>query len=77
MERVHQVLDNMLRTKNLQKYDFDDIVTWSEVLGSVVWAICNTYHTALQAPSGQLVFVRDILLKIKFVGDWEAIRLRK
>ena len=24
LERVHQVLGNMLRTKNLQKYDFDD-----------------------------------------------------
>ena len=25
LERVHQVLGNMLRTKNLQEYDFDDM----------------------------------------------------
>ena len=30
LERVHQVLGNMLRTKNLQKYDFDDMDPWSE-----------------------------------------------
>ena len=33
--RVHQVLGNMLRTKNLQEYDFDDMDPWSELLGSV------------------------------------------
>ena len=59
LERVHQVLGNMLRTKNLQKYDFDDR---SELLGSVAWAICSTHHTTLQATPGQMVFGRDITI---------------
>ena len=45
LERVHQVLGIILRTKNLQKYDFDDMDPWSELLGSVAWAIHSTHHT--------------------------------
>ena len=57
LERVHQVLGDMLRTKNLQEYDFDDTDPWSELLASVAWAICSTHHTTLQATPAQLVFI--------------------
>ena len=77
LERVHQVLGDMLRTKNLQNYDFDDIDPWGELLASVAWAIRSTHHTTLQASPAQLVFSRDMMLNIKFIADWEAIRLRK
>ena len=77
LERVHQVLGNMLRTKDLQTHDFDDVDPWSDLLASVAWAICSTHHTTLQATPGQLVFGRDMLLNVKFIADWEAIRLRK
>ena len=77
LERVYQVLVNVLKTENLHKYKFDDRDPWSELLGSVVWAICGTHHTTLQATPGQLVFGRDMLLNLKFVADWEAIKLRK
>ena len=62
---------------SIKKYDFDDMDPWSELLGSVAWAICSTHHTTLQATPGQLVFGRDMLLNLKFVADWEAIKLRK
>ena len=59
-------------------YAFDDMDPWSELLGSVAWAIRSTHHTTLQATPGQLVFGRDMLLNnLKFVADWEAIKLRK
>ena len=35
LERVHQVLRNMLRTKNLQKYDFGDMDPWCCTSGMV------------------------------------------
>ena len=50
LERVHQVLDDMLRTKELQKHTFDEIDQidpWSELLASVAWSICSTHHTTL------------------------------
>ena len=77
LERLHQVLGDMLRTKNLEQYDFDNVDPWGELLASVAWAIRSTHHTTLQASPAQLVFGRDMLLDMKFLADWEAIRLRK
>ena len=62
---------------NVNEHDFDDMDPWSELLASVAWAICSTHHTILQAIPRQLVFGRDMVLNLKFVADWEAIRLRK
>ena len=67
----------MLRTKELQKHTFDMIDPWSEILASVAWAIRSTHHTTLQASPAQFIFSRDMLLNVKFIADWEAIRLRK
>ena len=67
----------MLHTKNLQSYDFDNPDPWSELLASVAWEICSTHHTTLQASPAQLVFIQDMMLNIKLIADWEAIRLRK
>ena len=66
----------MLRTKDLQAHEVD-LDPWSELLASVAWAIHRTHHTTLQATLGQLVFGRDVLLNVKFIADWEAIRLKK
>ena len=69
LERFHQVLGDMLHTKNLQEYDFDKIDPWSELLALVAWAIHSTHHTTLQSTLDQLVFRRDMLLNIKFIVD--------
>ena len=50
---------------------------WSELLASVAWAICSNHHTVLQTTPNQLVFGRDMLLNLKFVDNWEAIRLQR
>ena len=60
LERVHQVLANVLKTKNLQKYDFDGMDPSSELLALVTWSICSTHHTTLQVVHSQLVFGRYI-----------------
>ena len=64
LERVHQVLGDMLRTKELQKHTFDTVDPWSDILASVAWAIRSTHHTTLQASPAQLVFSRDMLLNV-------------
>ena len=67
----------MVRPKNPQKYDFDDIDPWRKLLASVSCAIIhNIDHTTLQVTPGQLVFGRGMLLNLKFLADWEALRLR-
>ena len=60
LERVHQVLVSMLRTKNFTIYDFDVMDPWIRLLAPVAWAICRAHHTTLQATPDKLVFGRDI-----------------
>ena len=49
LEWVHQVLGDMLRTKEPQKYTFDHVDPWSDILTSVAWAICSTHHATQQS----------------------------
>ena len=39
VERIHQVVQNMIKTKELDTFIFDYIDPWAEVLSSVAWAI--------------------------------------
>ncbi|MGH7954408.1 MAG: hypothetical protein ACREOZ_00450, partial [Gloeomargaritales cyanobacterium] len=77
LERVHQVLANMLRTFNLEGQLIDDNNTVQSFLSSAAWAIRSTYHTTLDATPGQLVFGRDMIFNITHVANWERIRQRK
>ncbi len=74
IERVHQVLNDCLRTFELEKRDLDEKDPWTPFLTAAAYAICSTYHTMLQAMPGQLVFGRDMILPIKFRADWARIR---
>jgi transposase InsO family protein len=77
IERVHQVVNNGLRTLELENSEFDVDDPWSALLSSVAYAIRTTYHTTLQASPAQLVFGRDMLFPIKFNADWTSIRARR
>ncbi len=61
LERLHQVLGQMLRTAEL---DMAETVTPDDVdvfLNNAAWAICSTYHTVLKASPGEAIFGRNIL----------------
>ena len=77
VERVHQVLGNVLRAFELEERDLDDSNPWDEFLTAAAYAIRSTHHTTLQASPAQLVFGRDMLLPVKFVADWTRIQLQK
>jgi hypothetical protein len=77
LERVHQVLGQMLRTAEL---DMVDSVTPNDVnvfLDNAAWAIRSTYHTVLKASPGASIFGQDMLFNILFVADWHKIRERR
>jgi hypothetical protein len=77
LERVHQVLGQMLRTAEL---DMADSVTPDDVdvfLDNAAWAIRSTYHTVLQASPGAAIFGRDMLFDIPFIADWHKIGDRR
>ncbi len=56
LERVHQVLGQMLYTAEL---DMADSVTPDDgdvFLDNAAWAICSTYHMVLEASPGAAIF---------------------
>ena len=77
VERIHQVIHDMIKTKELDKLVFDYIDPWGEILSSVAWAIRASYHATLQATPAQLVFGRDMLFNIKKVINWQLITENK
>ena len=77
VERIHQVLNNGLRTFELEQRELDDNDPWSPFLSAVAFAIRSTHHTTLGATPAQLVFNRDMILPIQMQFDWERIRKQR
>ena len=78
LERIHQVLGNLVRTfkKSTQTYvDEDDPRT--VVLSAAAFAIHSTTNRKKVYSPGQLIFGRDMILPIKQRVDWELIRQQK
>jgi hypothetical protein len=73
LERVHQVLGQMLRTLELDmavSVSPDDV---DVLLDNAAWAIRSTYHTVLKASPGAAIFGRDMFFDIPFLADWYKI----
>jgi transposase InsO family protein len=77
IERVHQVITDMLRTFELEEQDLDEKDPWTPFLQAACFAIRSTYHTTLGATPAQLVFGRDMILPVKFKADWALIQERR
>jgi hypothetical protein len=71
LERVHQVIGNMVRTRRANEQN------WTEVLPMVAFAIRATYHTTLKASPAQLVFGRDMISDVEFTAQWNHLVQRK
>ena len=56
VERVHQLIINMLVTKDIDNKVFDYIYTWVETISYIAWEIIFYYHWTIMAKSGQAVF---------------------
>jgi hypothetical protein len=73
LERLHQVLSQMLRTSKL---DMAKTMTPDDVdvfLDNAAWAICSTYHTVLKASPGAAIFRCDMLFDIPFIANLNKI----
>ena len=77
IERVHQVLGNLIRTCDINnsKIDLDD--PWSGILAAAMFAVHTTYHTTTQTTPSPLVFGRDAILNTKFEANWQLIKQQK
>ncbi len=73
LERVLQVIGQMLCTAEIdmaKSVVLDDVDVF---INNAAWAICSTYHTLLKASPGAAIFGRDMLFDIPFLADWNKI----
>ena len=77
VERIHQVVTNMLKTKELCSQILDPIDPWGEMLASVAWAIRASFNTSQQATPAQLVFGRDMIFNLKSLINWKTMALKR
>ena len=77
LERVNQVLLNMLATKVLDKKVLNHIDPWCENLSSISWEIRDSYHRTRMATPGQAVFVGGIIFNLTSVVDWIVVTTAK
>ena len=75
VERVHAVLNDILRTFELEERELDETDPWSEFLSAAAFAIRSTYHTTLEATPAQLVFGHDMVLPIAI--KWVRIKQKR
>jgi hypothetical protein len=61
VERVHQVVGNIIRTFELESNYLDEEDPWKGILSATVFAGQSTFHTTLRSTPGQLVFGRDMI----------------
>ena len=69
VERVHQVILNMLLTKDLDNKVFGYIDPWGETIAYIAWEIRASYHPNILAMPGQSVFGREILFNLASFVD--------
>jgi hypothetical protein len=77
VERVHQVIGNIICTFELENNYLDDNDPWKGILSATAFAVQSTFHTTLQNTPGQLVFGCDMILNVKHDASWEYICARK
>ena len=79
VERVHQVLSNMLRASNIKNLQLDEKLEcpFKDILASVAYAIHSMYHATLKETPDQLVFGRDMIQPIQYIAEWDLIRKNK
>ena len=68
LERVHQVIGQMLHTSGLDMAPTADPEAVSDFLDDASWAICSTYHTVLKSSPGAVIFGWDMLFDIPYVS---------
>jgi transposase InsO family protein len=77
IERAHQTIHNMIRSKQIKSVDDLPNGSWSGILSAVGFAMRSTVHTTTQATPAQLVFNRDAMHNVRFEADWQYIKERK
>ena len=71
--QVHQVIFNIIVSKDLDNKVFDHIYPWGETLAYIELAISASYRRTILATPDQSAFHRDILFNLAPVVDWRVV----
>ena len=79
VERIHQVIGNMLRSLDIENCylmppPYDPFIG---VISAIGFAIRTTWSTTNRATPGQLIFGRDMLLNIRHLVNWHYMQARR
>ena len=74
---MHQVILNLLVTKDFDNKDFDHIDPWGETIAYIAWAIRAPNNSTIMSTSGQAVFGREMIFNLSLVIDWRVITTAK
>ena len=77
LERIHQVLGNLVQTFNISQTYVDKNYPWTGILAASAFVICSTTNIQKVNSPVQLIFCRDMILQIKHRVDLELIRQKK
>ena len=70
VERVHQVIVNMIVTKDLDNKVFDYIDPWGETIASIAWLMRASYNCTILSTPGQSVFGVDMVFNLASFVYW-------
>ena len=73
VDRVHQIISNMIVTKGLDDKVFDLIYLLGVTLASIVWVIRDSCRHIIMVTPGQSVFGRDMLFNLASVIDCRVV----
>ena len=77
VERLHQIMYNIIFTKYIDNKLFDYIDPWGKTLASIAWAIRASYHHTRSGAWRKYVFGRDTIINLVSVFYWKIIIYNK
>ena len=78
LERIHQLIGNLVRTFNISTKPYvDKNDPWSGILDTAEFVISSTTNRKKIYSPGKLIFGRDMIITIKHTVYWELIIQRK
>ena len=73
LERIHQVIGNLVRNFNIQQTYVDKNNHWMGILAAAAFGICFINNRQKRYSPGKLTFGSDMILRMKHRVDWELI----
>jgi hypothetical protein len=77
IERINQVMGNMLRAFELEERELVPDDPGNKFVQACAFGIRSTFHSTLQASPGQLVFGRYMIHDVRFQANWDRIKNNK